>query len=73
MKGKFSWERYMGVTNILYTFKEATAFYGFSKKLSKKNKKYEICNKNFALWKNWNYIVDVKRQKQLPRDVLKFS
>ena len=39
----------MGVTNILYTFKEATAFYGFWKKLSKKNKKYEICNKNFAL------------------------
>ena len=40
--------------------------------LSKRNKKCEICSNNFALWKT-EAIVDVKRQKQLPRGALKFS
>ena len=38
--------------------------------LSKRNKKCEICYNNFALWKI-ETIVDVKRQKQPPRGVLK--
>ena len=38
--------------------------------LSKRNKKCEICYNNVALWKI-ETIVDVKRQKQPPRGVLK--
>ena len=38
--------------------------------LSKRNKKCEIRYNNFALWKI-ETIVDVKRQKQPPRGVLK--
>ena len=38
--------------------------------LSKRNKKYEIYYKNFALWKI-ETIVDVEGQKQSPRGILK--
>ena len=38
--------------------------------LSKRNKKCEICYSNFTLWKT-ETIVDVKHQKQPPRDVFK--
>ena len=40
--------------------------------VSKRNKKYEICYNNFALWKI-EAVVDVKRQKQPPRVLLQFS
>ena len=42
----------------------------FWETLSKRNKKCKICCNNFALWKN-ETVVDVKRQKQPPRGVLK--
>ena len=38
--------------------------------LSKRNKKCETCYNNFALWKT-ETTVDLKRQKQSPRGVLK--
>ena len=47
-------------------------FYSFWQTLSKRNKKCEICYKNFALWKI-ETIADVKHQKQLPRDICKIS
>ena len=53
-----------------YVCKHTRVFRGFWEKLSKRNKKCEICYNNFALWKI-ETIVDVKYQKQPPRGVLK--
>ena len=76
MKGKTSRERYMHVTNTeklsksLLTFVNTLEFFMFFWEILSKRKKCRICCNNFALWKI-ETIVDLKRQKQPPRCVLK--